>query len=184
MPKSTPEAFDVLIAPHLTRLFRAACRLAGNRADAEDLVQDTCLSACENLTALGGADYPERWLLRVLYHRFVDGTRRRRRAPVIAIDVTIEGNLRASDQSDPEEMAVQAERERHFHRAWSELPPIQRALLALRAEGYGLAEIETITGIGSEVLRARLHRARQSLARHLNQKRDVAALPSRLGSKP
>jgi DNA-directed RNA polymerase specialized sigma24 family protein len=51
-------------------------------------------------------------------------------------------------------------------------------LLVLRAEGYDLAEIETITGIGREVLRARLHRARRSLARHLEQQ--TGATPAAL----
>ena len=62
--------------------------------------------------------------------------------------------------------------------------PDMRDMLAvvLRAEGYGLDEIESITGIGKDVLRARLHRARLSLARYLEQG-DAAAIPTRIGSK-
>ena len=51
------------------------------------------------------------------------------------------------------------------------------------AEGYGLEEIETITGIGKDVLRARLHRARLSLARYLEQGSNEAVTPIRIGSK-
>ena len=43
------QKFYALVAPHLERLYRVACRLEGNAADAQDLVQDTCLAACENL---------------------------------------------------------------------------------------------------------------------------------------
>jgi DNA-directed RNA polymerase specialized sigma24 family protein len=44
---------------------------------------------------------------------------------------------------------------------------MQRTLLGLRIEGYDLPEIEAITGVDRKVLSQRLHRARQSLARHL-----------------
>ena len=46
---------------------------------------------------------------------------------------------------------------------------MQRTLLVLRLEGYDLGEIESITGIHRAVLGARLHRARNSLARYLEQ---------------
>jgi RNA polymerase sigma-70 factor (ECF subfamily) len=178
-----PEAFDTRIAPQLPLLFRAAWRLTGHRADAEDLVQDTCVLACENLKALGEADHPDRWLLRVLYHRFIDGTRRRKRSPVVSPRKDEELPLPATDEPGPEDLAVQTDQERALQQACDKLSDIQRALLSLRAEGYGLEEIETITGVGKDVLRARLHRARLSLARYLEQGAHVAATPIRIGSK-
>jgi DNA-directed RNA polymerase specialized sigma24 family protein len=57
-------------------------------------------------------------------------------------------------------------------RAWSRLTLEQRALLTFLVEGYRLAEIREITGLELNVINARLHRARRSLARHL---RDDAA---------
>lgn len=182
MPDRPSQAFDALIAPQLPLLFRAAYRLAGNRPDAEDLVQDTCVLACENVKALGEAEHPERWLLRVLYHRFIDGTRRRRRSPVVAPRTGTEPALPATDEPGPEDLAMQTEQELALQDACARLSDIQRALLTLRAEGYGLDEIESITGIGKDVLRARLHRARLSLARYLAQA-DAAEIPTRIGSK-
>jgi RNA polymerase sigma-70 factor (ECF subfamily) len=184
MADSSSTAFDALIAPQLALLFRAAYRLAGNRPDAEDLVQDTCVLACENIRALGTADHADRWLLRVLYHRFIDGTRRRRRSPVVAVRGGEETALPATDDPGPEDLALQSEQELALQEACAKLSDTQRALLSLRAEGYGLAEIETITGIGKDVLRARLHRARLSLARYLDGPGDAAAIPARIGSKP
>ena len=177
------EAFDTRIAPQLPLLFRAAWRLTGHRADAEDLVQDTCVLACENPKALGEADRPDRWLLRVLYNRFIDGTRRRRRSPVLSLRKDEEMPLPAADEPGPEDLAMQTQQERTLQRACDKLSDTQRALLTLRAEGYGLEEIETITGIGKDVLRARLHRARLSLARYLERGGDEAATPIRIGSK-
>jgi DNA-directed RNA polymerase specialized sigma24 family protein len=61
---------------------------------------------------------------------------------------------------------------------------MQRTLLSLRAEGYDLTEIEAITGISREVLRARLHRARRSLAQRITEQMRTAPQAVRAGSKP
>jgi RNA polymerase sigma-70 factor (ECF subfamily) len=163
-----PEHFDQRVAPHLERLFRVAYRLVRNTADAEDLVQDTCIIACENLTGLKAADNPAGWLLRVLHNRFIDGVRRRKNVPFVGLDEG--GVLRlASPEPGPEQALQHDEAGLALERAFLTLEPMQRTLLSLRAEGYGLLEIESITGIGSEVLRSRLHRARRSLAQRLDQ---------------
>jgi RNA polymerase sigma-70 factor (ECF subfamily) len=168
MRKQGTEQFDVLVAPHLPVLFRVAWRLLRNTADAQDLVQDTCVAACENPADLDAARHPVRWLLRVLHNRFIDGARRRRRAPLVAIEEVSGVAHIASDEPGPEARLAQDEGERALHQAFLALDPTQRTLLSLRAEGYDLAEIQAITGIGREVLRARLHRARRSLAQHLD----------------
>jgi DNA-directed RNA polymerase specialized sigma24 family protein len=48
---------------------------------------------------------------------------------------------------------------------WEQLTPELRGLLALHAEGYGLAELEKLTGKNRNLLSARLHRARMRLAK-------------------
>lgn len=174
--------FDALVTPHLERLFRVAFRLLGNTADAQDLVQDTCIAACENLDALETTPHPVRWLLRVQYNRFIDGARRRKRSPVVSVDMDAHAARLGSDQPGPEALLQQSQQEGVLELAFQQLDDTQRTLLSLRAEGYGLDEIETITGIGREVLRARLHRARRSLAQHLDAQQSPPARTSRLGS--
>jgi RNA polymerase sigma-70 factor (ECF subfamily) len=179
MTKPTAERFAAFIETQLPRLYRAARRLTGSPADAEDLVQDTCIAAVENPAGLDTSERPDRWLMRILYNRFVDGSRRRKRNPVVFLDESSAQALPFEcGDPGPEALAELADRQRAFDRAWRRLEDTQRALLSLRAEGYGLAEIEDITGIGANVLRARLHRARQSLARHLERQGDqVDPLP-------
>src|SRR3954469_18249022 len=86
MSGSGIERFDALVAPHLATLFRVAYRLVRNTADAQDLVQDTCMAACEHRADIGAADHSVRWLLRVLQNCFIDGARRRRRSPLVALE--------------------------------------------------------------------------------------------------
>jgi RNA polymerase sigma-70 factor (ECF subfamily) len=166
--------FDALVTPHLPALYRLAYRLVRNTPDAHDLVQDTCIAACENLVDLAAADRPDRWLLRVLQNRFLNLVKRRRRAPFVPLDGNPGVVQFPSSAPGPEEMLLQDDSERALERAFLRLDDTQRTLLALRAEGHGLTEIATITGIAKEVLRARLHRARRSLAQHLEQQQGEA----------
>lgn len=61
------EQFRQRVEPVLPGLYRAAYRLTGNRADAEDLVQDTCLTAWEKPLPADNSRPLEHWLLRVLW---------------------------------------------------------------------------------------------------------------------
>src|SRR5690242_17373189 len=112
MRKRGTEQFDKLVAPHLAVLFRVAYRLVRNTADAQDLVQDICIAACENPADLDAAQHPVRWLLRVLHNRFIDGARRRKRAPLVAIEDVCGAARIVSSEPDPEVLLVQDESER------------------------------------------------------------------------
>jgi len=181
MPESRTDRFDALVAPHMDMLLRVAHRLARNPHDAQDLVQDTCVAACEHPAEMEASTHPKRWLLRVLHNRFIDVARRHRRNPLVALEEVTGATDFASDQPGPEDLQQQADDERAFVHAFLQLDPVQRTVLTLRAEGHDLAEIESITGIAREVLRGRLHRARRSLARHLTE-RD-ATTTAGVGSK-
>jgi RNA polymerase sigma-70 factor (ECF subfamily) len=174
MTDSKAERFDALLTPHLRVLHRVAWRLMRNGPDAHDLVQDTCIAACEHLADLSGVDRPDRWLLRVLHNRFINLVKRRRRAPFVPLDESPDVAQMATGDPGPEERLQMDHAERALEQAFLKLDETQRTLLSLRAEGYELAEIEAITGIGKEVLRARLHRARRSLAQHLDHQPDDA----------
>src|SRR5690606_21384543 len=49
MSNSDAQRFKALVDPHLDALFRAAFRLARNEADAQDLVQETCIRAYQRI---------------------------------------------------------------------------------------------------------------------------------------
>jgi RNA polymerase sigma-70 factor (ECF subfamily) len=163
-------------------LRRVAWRLTRNRHDAQDLVQDTCVAACEHPAEVEAAAHPERWLLRVLHNRFIDAARRRKRNPLRPLEELPAAMHVPSEAPGPEQLQQQADDERAFVQAFLQLDDIQRTLLTLRAEGHDLEAIEAITGIAGDALRSRLHRARRSLARYLNQ--PGAATPIGAGSKP
>jgi RNA polymerase sigma-70 factor (ECF subfamily) len=182
MPKPPQGQFDQLVAPHLETLFRMAWRLLRNTADAQDLVQDTCVAACSNLSALVAADSPLRWLLRVQHNRFIDLHRRRGRSPVRTGEEPEVATL-VSDLPDPEQLLQQFQSEQLLEQAFLRLDEMQRTVLALRAEGYELQEIGSITGVDRNVLSARLHRARLRLAQLVNEMNREAEQVRHIGSK-
>lgn len=171
---TTPhEAFARLIAPHLGALYRAAYRLAGNRSDAEDLVQDVCVRAYAQLETLHMIEQPKGWLLKIQYRVFVDGARRRKRSPLHATGEDFDAAC-ATDEPGPDDIAEAALAENRILAALAQLDREQRALLALHVEGYSLAEIETITDLSTDVLKARLYRARVRLGKLLGAGRASA----------
>ena len=173
MPNPDARRFAILIEPHLDVLFRAAHRLARNRADAEDLVQETCVRAYERIAEPRDPQLVKPWLLRVMHNLFIDGVRRARIVS-LASSGDDEGAASSAAHSSPEESLNTAEREEQLHRAWLKLDRSHRALLALQAEGYSVQEISEITGVEVEALNARLYRARRNLARHLAAEHETA----------
>jgi RNA polymerase sigma-70 factor (ECF subfamily) len=165
MTMAHPE-FRELVAPHLKALFRSAYRLTGNRQDAEDVVQEVCVRAYTHLAAMRALEQPKSWLLKIAYRVFVDGARRRARSPVHTSTEDFD-STRVSEEPSPEERAEAELAERRLLAAFAKLDREQRALLALQVEGYTLAELEAMTDLSTDVLKARLYRARVRLGKLL-----------------
>jgi RNA polymerase sigma-70 factor (ECF subfamily) len=58
--------FQACVLPYLDLLYRAALRLAGQKADAEDLVQESCLRAFAAIDQLRDVENSKAWLFRIL----------------------------------------------------------------------------------------------------------------------
>jgi len=171
-PQAKPD--ESWLTSEVEQIFRVAYRLTGNAHDAEDLVQDVCERALRKAPELASPDDYRRWLLRVLYNRFVDGARHRRRSPLVGGDV--DEVLDRQTSPDGESLAEQSDAESALERAWGKLEADQQVLLLLRAEGHDLGEISRILDIDRPALSCRLHRARASLARNLEQERSAQPL--------
>lgn len=175
MADSPGKQFGARVEPYLDRLYRAAWRLTGKEADAQDLVQDTCVRAYSRREQFDAADSPLGWLMRVQYNLFIDDVRQRQRERVRPLEDADTENLPCDESVEPERSMEVAQSLSKVERAWSRLTKEQRGLLALLLEGYRLAEIAEITGLGLNVINARLHRARRSLVRHLRSEADREA---------
>lgn len=152
-------AFLTLYHRHRTPLFRFAWRLTGSVATAEDVTQECFLAV------LQGAQFDARrgslrtYLFGVVRHLAMKHVRMSDREDEV------------EDSPAPAEALeglLAAERSEIVARAVAALAPLQReALVLFEYEDQSLEEIALITGGDSGAVKARLHRARESLRKRL-----------------
>lgn len=166
--KDQHASFDALMRPHLDRLYRLAFRLAGNKAEAEDLFQDVLIKIYPRIDELIEIDEPGSWLCRVLYNHFVDNRRRYERQRLVVVS---EGQLpehkgieTLPGKLDPEGDAERLDNIMRLENALQKLSDEHRLVVLLHdTEGYKLIEIQELTGTPVGTLKSRLHRARARL---------------------
>lgn len=160
-------AFERLVRPHFDRLYRLAWRLAGSKAEAEDLFQELLIKAFGMLDELVKIDQPGPWLSRVMYNLFIDERRRfaRRRMHTVAEgEMAGDGIAGLPGGDDPVHTQQRLEKIRRLDTALAELSDDHRVVLLLHdTEGYKLTEIQELTGTPVGTIKSRLHRARARL---------------------
>jgi RNA polymerase sigma-70 factor (ECF subfamily) len=169
-----PAAFECLVMPHRDGLLRITQRILRNREDAEDAVQTAFLDAFRNLKHFHGRSRFSSWLTRIAMNAAfmrLRGSRRRRETPLA--DVTETGDPRARFQLvetrlNPEQEYLWKEAKALLQKALKRLRPPYVEVLRLR----GLQELSAKETAGMLELpigtvKARLHRARTTLARHV-----------------
>ena len=159
--------FERLVRPHFDRLYRLAWRLAGQKAEAEDLFQELLIKAYGMLDDLVEIDDPGSWLSRVMYNLFIDEQRRfsRRRMRVVEEgQLGGEGLAGFAGDDSPAADHEQLEKIRRLDEALEQLSDEHRIVVMLHdTEGYKLSEIEELTGVPVGTIKSRLHRARARL---------------------
>lgn len=156
----------VLVATHSATLFRVAHAILRNRAEAEDVVQDTFVRVLQHRSKLPAIRDIRVWLIRITWNLALD---RRRSLRPDQIDAAFAATLVAS--STPADIAIHDTR--HIHAVLSAidtLPKLERQVLLLTAlEELDIAEIASITGKSPSAVRALLFRARTRLKARLTK---------------
>jgi RNA polymerase sigma-70 factor (ECF subfamily) len=155
------DAFAALVARHYDRLLVLACRLAGTRADGEDLVQDICCTLPARLVSYRREARFTTWLYRVAVNAAHD---RRRRAAVRARAADGWGDWEVARQA---EMAEAAAAQDWLARAMGGLPVELRDTVALTL-GEGLTQSETaeVLGISEGTVAWRMSEVKKRLRAH------------------
>ncbi|WP_221356407.1 RNA polymerase sigma factor [Streptomyces beigongshangae] len=157
------DAFAVLVQRHAPALIRLAARLLGNRAEAEDAVQDAFISAWRRLPEFRNRSSFGTWMYRILTNRCLNVLRSRR--PVASLDAA--RDVPAPEHSaSPARMAEARDAVRELRAALDLLSVEQRACWVLRElDGRSYEFIADAVGISQEAVRARVFRARRCLTR-------------------
>ncbi|HEY5490412.1 MAG TPA: sigma-70 family RNA polymerase sigma factor [Gemmatimonadaceae bacterium] len=170
--RGDPAAFDALVRRHLPGALVAAERLLGDRADAEDLVQDAFLRALDRLPLLDPNRPFGPWFFTLLRNLGINQLRakRVRHTEPELLDA-------ASPDALPDEEMERAEVRERFDAALAALTPRQREIVMLfEVEGWKGAEIAEHLGLTPENVRWHLHQAKKSLRVSLSTLRDEGTL--------
>ena len=156
------EAFYAQAMPMVYRYFLARC--GGNTAIAEDLTQDTMLSAASEIGRGRFGDLPIPWVLGIARHRLLDhyarSHRERRRLTAWSNEFRVrsQGQTPTDDASD------------RVHAALAGLPATQRAAVVLHhLDGLSVDEIATLLDRTPAATESLLSRGRAHLRKTLEE---------------
>jgi len=165
-------AADGFFARHLDALHEFVhYRVGGNRVVAEDVVQDTFLTALERLASFDGRSSLHAWLCGIARNKIQNERRRRRPIPLDDVlaeaDPEIEAVLLSIERTPlPESVLEHAETKELVGATLSSLPPEYReALLAKYVEELSTAELAARSGKHEKAADSTLHRARLAFGR-------------------
>jgi RNA polymerase sigma factor (sigma-70 family) len=163
--------FRSVVVPHLADAYALARWLTGDRADAEDVVQEACLRAFRSIGTFAGVN-ARAWVLTIVRHAAYTWLGKNRSAALVMVDdleavEQREASRGAAPDSAPPtpeaELIAKADAAR-LESAIAELPVPFRETLVLRdVQGLDYREIAEVTKVPIGTVMSRLARARQRL---------------------
>jgi len=182
--RGDPEAFAELVGLFTSRVFNLAVRFTGDRAEAEDITQESFLRAYAALPR-SRTELPFRpWLLQIAVNLCRDWARRKRPAPFSdlaraggadddeAADTPLEGLI--DPEPLPPEAAETREQMAALRQAVMALPPALRLIVTLRYnEGLSYEAIGQLLNMPPATVGTSLLRARRRLRAALEPDREA-----------
>jgi RNA polymerase sigma-70 factor (ECF subfamily) len=178
-------AFNELVVSHHSALIRMAMGYVGDRAVAEEVVQDTWIAVIEGLARFEGRSSLRSWIFGILIHKAKDrGVREKRHTTFSAFESHDNDAQEAVDpalfhrsgewaghwafppqpwdEQTPEKLLASQQAVAAMNQAIDALPPTLKTVLVLRdVEGVDSSEVCQLLKITETNLYVRLHRARE-----------------------
>ena len=169
--------FNVAVMPYLNDAYRLARWLTGNRADAEDVVQDAFLAAFRGIGNLSDGN-ARAWVLTIVRHAAYQWLRKNRRDALVFVEdlESVALDLSAAPAVETPGAALITKTEATLlEEAIAALPVIPRETLVLReVQGLTYREIAEVTRVPIGTVMSRLARARGQV---------IAAMSGRAGPR-
>ncbi|MFT0848732.1 sigma-70 family RNA polymerase sigma factor [Actinomycetaceae bacterium L2_0104] len=164
-------SFAQLVDRFAGSLLRLSYRMLGNMADAEDIVQESFMSAWLGLSSLRHPEAFSTWLYQQTVNKCTDHLRRRQKQDSVSIDNEETGDgVVADTRDDPQRQAEETLTVNDLTRWLQELPVDLRVCWVLReVHGLSYAEVSQILDVPESTVRGRLSRARTALSRAMKE---------------
>jgi RNA polymerase sigma-70 factor (ECF subfamily) len=173
------EAYGNLVARHERRIYSLAWRILQHEQDAEDVTQETFLSALEGLKGFREEASFGTWLARIATHAALKIIRKRQGLDLVSLDA---GERTAAAEAvphpefiadwkqSPERLVQHNENRRVIEAALAQLAEKHRLVFILRdVEGLAVKETAAVLGLTEANVKVRLLRARLQLREQLTR---------------
>jgi RNA polymerase sigma-70 factor (ECF subfamily) len=162
-------AFETIYRTHSGRLYSVACRMLGNPADAEDMLQEIFLAAHRKLDSFRGESALGTWLFRLATNLCLDHLRSRA-ARAGQLTGALEDEPALAD-SGSRKLAERTVAKMDLERAMARLPEGCRTAFVLHdVEGLEHREVADLLGIAEGTSKSQVHKARLRLRAMLGRK--------------
>ena len=164
-------SFQADVLPLKNELFRLALRITLNRAEAEDVVQETMMKVWSRREQWNQLESIEAFCFTICRNLSLDKIRRMGNQ-----SQSLEPGQDPADRSygaNPEQQAEQKDRVAIVRKLINQLPEKQRTAMQLRdIEGKSYKEIATIMDITEEQVKVNIFRARQTIKKEFKQQEE------------
>lgn len=173
-------AFEQLVDLHSNRVYRLAQRMMGNAQDAQEITQETFLSAFQNMKGFRGDSAFGSWVHRIAANFAL--MRLRHRKVVHEAESELKGEMEFTEEGvlltyplsqwsrRADDQALDGELRAALSRAVDALPDGYRAVFLLKdVEGLSYEEIAEQTEETIPAVKSRLHRARLALRQSIDE---------------
>lgn len=168
------QAFESLATRHEHRVYALALRMLRNEHDAQDVTQETFLSALEHLDQFRAEASFSTWLVRIASHASLKIIRKRKGLPTISLEEATEPSgsdgaiphpeFIADWRNSPEELAHRKDVQGLLQEALEQLDDKHRLVFLLRdVEGLSIEETAQALQLSPANTKVRLLRARLKL---------------------
>lgn len=160
--------FAEVVVPHLADAYGLARAITGNRADAEDVVQEACLRAFRAIPTVSGSNH-RAWVLTIVHHTACTWLAKNRPAALVIVD-----DLEAVEWTNvtvgqhgsetPETALIAKSNAARLEAAIAALPlPFRETLVLRDVQELDYREIARVTDVPIGTVMSRLARARGRL---------------------
>ncbi|MBS1717683.1 MAG: sigma-70 family RNA polymerase sigma factor [Armatimonadetes bacterium] len=164
--------FEEIMLRTQSQAFKLAYRLTGDRAEAEDLTQETYIRAYRFFDRYDPAHSFMGWLYRIMGRIHADRCRKQRKTKAIfpPYDLTEETKEIADISGCPEQALLNQTFDTRIQTGLRAMnPDFRLVLLMADVEGMGYEEIADSMSVSVGTIRSRIHRARKQLKDYLKQ---------------
>lgn len=161
------DEFSGIVEKYSDYVYNIALRITNNPHDAEDIMQETFLSAYRSYSSFRGQAQVSTWLYRITVNAALMKIRKEKKSKYLT-QTGYEDTEVPDWAGDPARVAANTELRRALQEGIARLAPELRAAVILRdVQGFSGDEAAEILEVSLAALKSRLHRGRILLRKHL-----------------